>query len=170
MNLFASKGTNTGYTSVQLSFLVVLRVFIGWHFLYEGITKLVNPDWSAFGFLIDSGWVFSGIFQNMANNPGVLKIVDIFNVWGLILIGFSLIIGFLSRPAILGGIVLLAMYYLSHPPFVGIEYAIPSEGKYLWVNKNLIELAALAVLYVFPTSRKIGLDRFVFRSGIEENQ
>ncbi len=157
------------YSNIQLSFLVALRVLIGWHFLYEGITKLANPDWSAFGFLNDSGWILSGFFQSMANNPGVLKVVDFLNVWGLILIGFSLILGFLSRPAILGGIILLAMYYLSHPPFVGIEYAIPSEGKYLWVNKNLIELAALMVLYVFPTSRKIGLDRFIFQSGNEIN-
>ena len=164
MGLFIMKGKKVDYSRSQLSFLVVLRVLIGWHFLYEGITKLVNPDWTAYGFLIDSGWIFSGVFQDMANNPGILKIVDLFNVWGLILIGFSLILGFLSRPAILGGIVLLATYYLSHPPFVGIEYAVPSEGKYLWVNKNLIELAALAVLYVFPTSRKIGLDRFIFRS------
>ena len=163
--MFLSKEKESNYSGFQLSFLVILRVFIGWHFLYEGITKLVNPDWTAYGFLNDSGWFFSGIFQNMANNPGTLRIVDFLNIWGLILIGLSLILGFLSRPAILGGIVLLAMYYLSHPPFVGIEYAIPSEGKYLWVNKNLIELAALAVLYVFPTSRKIGLDRFIFRSG-----
>ncbi|MEA1896614.1 MAG: DoxX family membrane protein [Bacteroidota bacterium] len=164
MGLFITKRKDGNYSMSQLSFLVILRVFIGWHFLYEGITKLVNPDWTAYGFLNDSGWIFSGVFHNMANNPGTLNIVDFLNIWGLVLIGFSMILGLLSKPAIMGGIVLLAMYYLSHPPFVGIEYAIPSEGKYLWVNKNLIELAALAVLYVFPTSRKIGLDRFIFRS------
>ena len=163
MGLIITKKKEGEYSRIQLSFLVGLRVFIGWHFLYEGITKLVNPDWTAYGFLKDSGWIFSDLFHSMANNPGVLKIVDFLNVWGLILIGLSLILGFICRPAILGGIILLAMYYLSHPPFVGIEYAIPSEGKYLWINKNLIELAALAVLFVFPTSRKIGLDRFIFR-------
>ena len=25
--------------------LVVLRVLIGWHFLYEGVSKLINPYW-----------------------------------------------------------------------------------------------------------------------------
>lgn len=98
----------------------------------------------------------------MAQNPGVLKVIDVLNVWGLIIIGFALIVGFLSRPAIISGIILLGLYYLSHPPLVGIRYEMPTEGKYLLVNKNLIELFALAVLYVFPTSRIIGLDRFLF--------
>lgn len=57
--------------------------------------------------------------------------------------------------------VLLAMYYLSHPAIIGVKYALPSEGSYLWVNKNLIEIAAMAVLLVFPASRAAGIDRFV---------
>jgi thiosulfate dehydrogenase (quinone) large subunit len=58
--------------------------------------------------------------------------------------------------------VLLAFYYLSHPPLISTEYLIPSEGNYLFINKNLIELVALWVLYLFPTGRYIGLDRFIF--------
>ena len=27
--------------------LVTLRFLIGWHFLYEGISKLLNPYWSS---------------------------------------------------------------------------------------------------------------------------
>ena len=40
------------YTSWQTAILVVLRVFIGWHFLYEGLVKLLNPYWSAAGYLV----------------------------------------------------------------------------------------------------------------------
>lgn len=152
------------YSKGQLSMLVTLRVLIGWHFLYEGFTKLANPDWSSIGFLLDSKGPFAGLFQGLANNPGMLNVVDFLNVYGLIAIGFGLILGALSRPAIIAGMVLLAVYYLSHPPFVGISYAAPAEGKYLWVNKNLIEMIALAVLYVFPTSRIIGMDRLFFGS------
>ncbi len=151
------------YSKCQLTLLVTLRVLIGWHFLYEGVVKLANPNWSAVGFLLDSKWIFAGLFQSMASNPSVLNTVDFLNVWGLIGIGLGLILGFLTRPAIIGGITLLAFYYISHPPFVGITYAMPSEGSYLWVNKNLIELSALAVLYVFPTSKIIGIDRFLFK-------
>jgi thiosulfate dehydrogenase [quinone] large subunit len=55
------------------------------------------------------------------------------------------------------------MYYLSHPPFIGLQYGLPMEGSYLLVNKTLIELAAMAVLFVFPASRVIGLDGLLFR-------
>lgn len=27
--------------------LVLLRVLIGWHFLYEGYVKVINPNWSS---------------------------------------------------------------------------------------------------------------------------
>lgn len=157
------KKVELNYSRCQLTLLVTLRVLIGWHFLYEGIVKLSNPDWSSVGFLLDSKWIFSGLFQNMASNPSVLNTVDFLNMWGLVAIGLGLILGFLARPAIIGGIILLSFYYISHPPFVGITYAMPSEGSYLWVNKNLIELFALAVLYVFPTSCIIGIDRFLFK-------
>ena len=157
------KKVELNYSRCQLTLLVTLRVLIGWHFLYEGVAKLSNPNWSSVGFLLDSKWIFSGLFQNMASNPSVLNTVDFLNMWGLVAIGLGLILGFLTRPAIIGGIILLTFYYISHPPFVGITYAMPSEGSYLWVNKNLIELFALAVLYVFPTSCIIGIDRFLFK-------
>lgn len=152
------------YTNAQISWLVILRVAIGWHFLYEGLVKLMNPNWSSVGFLLDSGGFMAGLFKSMASNPDMVNVIDLFNIWGLILIGLGLILGFLARPAIISGIVLLAMYYLSHPPFVGIRYAVPSEGSYLLVNKNLIELFALAVLFVFPSSKYIGIDRLIFKS------
>jgi len=152
----------TNYSNRQLTLLVVLRVLIGWHFLYEGLSKLVNPDWSSVAFLLDSQGFLSSFFQSLATNPDVLKIVDFLNIWGLILIGLGLILGLFSRLSIIAGMLLLGMYYISHPPLVGLSYSVPSEGAYLWVNKNLIEIAALAVLLVFPSWKQIGLDRFIF--------
>jgi thiosulfate dehydrogenase [quinone] large subunit len=151
------------YSNAQISWLVILRVAIGWHFLYEGLVKLMNPNWSSVGFLLDSGGFFASFFHGMAVNPQTVQIIDHLNIWGLILIGLSLILGLLTRPAIWGGIVLLSLYYLSHPPFTGIRYAAPNEGSYLLVNKTLIELFALAVLYVFPSSNYIGIDRLIFK-------
>lgn len=150
----------TNYTTTQRNLLIILRMLIGWHFLYEGIVKLWNPNWSAGGYLSDSAGWFKNLFYWMAGNSTVLEIVDFLNVWGLVLIGLSLMTGLLTRWAIIGGIVLLAFYYFSHPPLIDVQYALPSEGSYLFVNKNLIELAALAVLFVFPTSHIVGLDRY----------
>ena len=150
------------YSKWQLWSLVILRVAIGWHFLYEGIVKLMNPNWSSLGYLMDSKGLFEGMFHAMAGNAGVLNVMDFFNVWGLVLIGAGLIVGLFTRVAAISGIVLLAFYYLSHPAIIGVSYAIPSEGSYLWVNKNLIELIALWVIVLFPTWKNIGMDRFLF--------
>lgn len=151
------------YTNSQLSLLVILRILIGWHFLYEGVTKLLNPSWSSLGYLADSKGFLSGIFLSWASNPSAVSAIDFMNEWGLTLVGLGLIMGCLTRISVIGGIILLSFYYLSHPPMVGYKFALPSEGSYLWVNKNLIEIFALAALLVFPTQHIIGIDRIIFR-------
>ena len=150
------------YKGFQLFWLVILRVAIGWHFLYEGLAKLINPNWSSISFLLDSQGFLKEFFLNMASDPQLMYWIDLANVWGLILIGTSLILGAFDRLGTIFGILLLALYYLSHPPFVGLYYAMPAEGSYLIVNKILIELIVLIVLLVFPTSKVIGLDRIIF--------
>jgi thiosulfate dehydrogenase [quinone] large subunit len=146
----------------QLFWLVTLRVLIGWHFLYEGLTKLVNPNWSSVGYLLDSQGIFKGFYHSLAGNADVLQIVDQMNIWGLIAIGLGLILGLFSHAALWSALLLLAIYYFSHPPCIGLNYALPMEGSYLIVNKTLIEIAAVAVLICFPTSRRIGIDRMIF--------
>ncbi|MCD7972339.1 MAG: DoxX family membrane protein [Candidatus Azobacteroides sp.] len=140
---------------------MVLRVLIGWHFLYEGVVKILNPNWSAYPYLMDSDGFLTGFFHWLANDPGLLAISNYINVFGLTLIGLGLILGCFSRLASIGGILFLLLYYLSHPPFIGAEYMMPTEGSYLWVDKNLIEIGALMVLVYFPTSHIIGLDRYI---------
>jgi len=154
------------YSNAQLSLLVILRVVIGWHFLYEGISKVLNPNWSSIGFLLDSKGILAGVFQSWAGNPDLVNAIDFLNVWGLTAIGLGLVSGLLTQLATLAGMVLLAFYYVSHPPLIGTEYAIPSEGSYLFVNKNLIEFFALWVLYLFPSGNRIGLDRLIFKKKI----
>jgi thiosulfate dehydrogenase [quinone] large subunit len=151
-------------TTSQKLTLVFLRMAIGWHFLYEGLVKLANPNWSSVGYLLDSEGFLKGFFYSLASNTDVLKLVDFLNIWGLILVGAGLIFGALTRVAIISGILLMVFYYLSHPPFVGLKYAVPSDGSYLVVNKMMIEALALGVLLVFPTWMEWGLDRWFWRS------
>jgi len=160
----SGKITNLQYSRWQLSWLLALRLIIGWHFLYEGMVKVVNSNWSSVSYLLDSSGIFKGMFYSIATNPNLLKIADFLNIWGLIAIGLGLILGAFTRIAKWSGIVLLIFYYLSHPPFIGLSYLMPMEGSYLIVNKVLIELVALIVLVLFPTSKQIGLDRFLFKS------
>lgn len=157
-----SAGTAISLTGCQKTLLVILRMAIGWHFLYEGLIKVFNPGWSAAGYLLDSKGLFAGIFHTMAGNEAVMNAVDFMNAWGLTAIGLGLILGFLTNIASVAGILLLAFYYISHPALIGAEYIVPSEGNYFLVNKTLIELITLWALSLFPTGKWLGVDRFIF--------
>jgi len=152
---------NTDYTRWQLYTMTALRVIVGWHFLYEGLAKLIKPGWSAAGFLLQSKWLLAPIFKWIAGNPTLLSIVNQLNIWGLIAIGLGLMVGCLTRFASLAGIGLILLYYVCNPPFIGLYYSLPSEGNYLFVNKNVVEMAALFVIFKFQTSHILGLDRFL---------
>lgn len=149
------------YSTWQTIWLVALRVAIGWHFLYEGLYKLIKSGWTSKHYLTDSSGWFSDIFADMANSPTALAIVDSANIWGLVLIGTSLIVGCLSRYAAIAGAVVLLLFYISHIPFIGATYMAPVEGNYLWFDKNVVEIFALLVTIVLPSSHIIGIDRFI---------
>jgi len=109
----------------------------------------------------DSKWLFSGLAETIVSDPVLLSISDNVNMWGLTLVGASLLLGLFSRYTALIGMGFVILYYLFAPPFLGLEYSKPGEGSYLIVNKNLIEACALWIIYSFPTSHVIGLDRFL---------
>lgn len=136
---------------------IILRIIIGWYFLYEGLVKLMNPDWSAENFLSGTRGFLSGVFQTMASQPAVLEVVDFLNVWGLILIGLGLFLGFFARIAVYAGILLLFFYYVAYPPFQGLNFGTVQEGHYLLINKNFIIMLTLIVLALFPRTLNIGL-------------
>jgi thiosulfate dehydrogenase [quinone] large subunit len=149
------------YSRVQLTALVALRFAIGWHFFYEGVSKLVNPYWTAAGYLESSQGFMSELFMDLASNPGTLAFIDQLNMWGLVLVGLGLMLGGLTRTATVFGIIMLLLYYLATPPWPGLVYTIPAEGAYLIINKTLIELCALLVTLLFSTGHVVGLDRLV---------
>jgi thiosulfate dehydrogenase (quinone) large subunit len=150
------------YSNLQVFSLTLLRVLIGWHFLYEGLVKFFStPAWTAKSYLIGSVGPFGPLFRAMASNSSILQVIDIINMWGLILIGLSLFLGLFTKPFKLFGIILLLLYYIAYPPFASVTINAPVEGNYWIVNKNLIEMAALCVLWFFPSSQITGIDRFI---------
>ena len=141
-------------------FIAILRVLIGWHFLYEGLVKVFNPDWTARPFLENSRWIFGDFFRWMISTDSGMWIIDFANEWGLTLIGLALILGIFTRIAAWGGVALLTLYYVAYPPFGGYSYGAPSEGAYMLVNKNLIEIFALIILAMTGAGHYFGLDKY----------
>jgi thiosulfate dehydrogenase (quinone) large subunit len=141
--------------------IIFLRIVIGWHFLYEGLAKLTSPSWSAVGYMRASRGPFAALFKSIANNPQMLDNANLITMYGLTIVGALLMLGLLTRLAALGGIAFILLFYLCNPPFVGYFYSIPTEGTYLVVNKNLVELCALIVILLTRSGLAAGLDRIV---------
>jgi thiosulfate dehydrogenase [quinone] large subunit len=97
-------------SGLQEVFLVLLRMAIGWHLLYEGLVKLLSPGWTAAPFLAESRWILSDVFRWMASRPIALAVVDLLNIWGLTLIGLALLLGAFTRFAAVSGAFQLALY------------------------------------------------------------
>ena len=151
--------------------LVLLRTLIGWHFLYEGLVKLVWPAWtragvplgrfSSAGYLRSSTGPFADVFRAFAD-ASWLPWLDLLMAWSLLLIGLGLMLGLFTQLACAGALALLALFYLSWLPTRGV-YEPGTEGNYLLVNKNLVEAAAVFVVLAFRTGRIAGLDLVLAR-------
>ncbi len=144
--------------SYSVFFLTLLRIVLGWHFLYEGIVKAFNPNWSSSSYLIESKWLFSGFFHWLISNNTALQVVDFLNVWGLIIIGACLFLGIFTRAAGFAGAFLLLLYYIANPPFV--YSSIPSVSNFYIINYNLIEAIILVLVALLPGEYLWGIQRY----------
>src|SRR5512142_2997516 len=113
---------DSGLSRPAMISITVLRVVVGWHFLYEGIAKLTSPSWSAAGYLKQARGPFAALFKWLAGQPNLLDKADLITMWGLTFVGIFLILGLLTRLSSLGGICFIVLFYLCTPPFVGYFY------------------------------------------------
>jgi thiosulfate dehydrogenase [quinone] large subunit len=113
LRIMETKQADTNQKKAILIVMTIFRVAIGWHFLYEGLTKLLNPGWTAAGYLESATGPLAGVFQAMAGNEALLTGINILNTWGLVLIGLGLILGIFTRIAQVAGIALLFTYYIA---------------------------------------------------------
>jgi len=137
----------------------VVRIAIGWHFLYEGLVKIVDGNWSSAPYLAGSEWIFAPVFNAMAESTVVIGVVDFMNMYGMLLVGAGLILGLLTRWASAAGALMLFFYFVAYPPIPGYTVGVPVEGNYLWVNKTLIEFFVLTGFIFLSSAYHFGLDR-----------
>jgi uncharacterized membrane protein YphA (DoxX/SURF4 family) len=140
-------------------FITILRIAIGWHFLYEGLTKILQDNWTASGYLLNTSGFLSGFYHWLAGSPLLLQTTDLLNMYGLFLIGLALFTGLFSRIASLLGASLLVLYYFAYPPFG--NPLTPADNAHLFiVDKLFIEAAALLFLF-FCRERGFSIDNLI---------
>ncbi|MEI6049172.1 MAG: DoxX family protein [Bacteroidota bacterium] len=141
----------------------IIRITIGWHFLYEGIAKIIAGNWSSAPYLAGSKWIFAPLFHSMTESAAIISFIDFLNIWGMILVGLGLMFGLLTRWASAGGALMLLFYFVAYPPVPGFTVSVPVEGSYLWVNKTLIEFFVLAAFSFLSSDYHFSLDRLYNR-------
>lgn len=127
-------------------FATLLRIAVGWHFLYEGVWKLAQGNWTAAGYLRSSEWVAGPLFKAIAANPAAMQAVDLVNEWGLVLIGLGLIAGVMTRAASVAGAFVLAFYYVCQPPWLSPA----ADAHYLFIDLRLVEALAMLLFVCVP--------------------
>ena len=136
--------------------LVLLRVATGFLFLYAGASKIMDPEWSAAGYL-SAAKTFPD-FYSWLLSPEILPAVNFINEWGLALLGVSLILGVFVRLSSVLGAVLMLLYYI---PILDFPYA--GEHSYI-VDEHIIYILVLLYFASVNAGRVLGLDG-IFTSG-----
>lgn len=136
----------------QQASLFLLRVSLGWMYLWAGITKIVNPQWSAAGYM-QKAKTFPELYQWLSTSSA-LPFINFLNEWGLTLLGVSLILGIFIRVSSSLGIVLMLLYYL---PILDFPY--PNPNSFI-VDQHIIFILALLLLISFRAGRVWGLEKW----------
>lgn len=133
-------------------YIFFLRVSLGVLFFYAGITKVIDPSWSAAGYL--KGAKTFSEFYNFLLQPNLLPIINFLNAWGLTLLGVSLLLGIFVRLSSYLGAGLMLLYYIPilSFPFVG-------QHSFL-VDEHIIYILSLLLLGSLKAGRYWGLENW----------
>lgn len=132
--------------------LFLVRLAMGWMFLYAGLTKVIDPKWTAAGYLANAK-TFPAFFQwfLLPQNIGWVNVV---NEWGLTFLGISLILGLGVRFSSILGAGLMLLYYL---PILQFPY--PNPNSYI-VDQHAIYIMTLLFFAAIRAGRYYGLEKW----------
>jgi thiosulfate dehydrogenase [quinone] large subunit len=158
-NVFGRR-TEFEYSETWVGYaLLGLRVVMGWTLFYAGITKVLDPEWSARGFLLNAipeGNPFVGFWTTLASDW--LWLIDPLNAWGLALVGLALLLGAAVRWAAFWGAVTMLFYWAA---------SLPLEHGVL-IDDHVVYALLLFGLGAFGAGRVLGLDAYLERTDLVE--
>jgi thiosulfate dehydrogenase (quinone) large subunit len=142
-------------SNLDRGIIFVLRILIGWTFIYAGASQIwTNFDTAGFlNHVVTFHYFFSFFAQ-----PAMLPYTDFLVKWGHLLIGLSLISGFLVRASGPFGVLLMITYYFAHMKFPYIE-----ENVNFLVDYHLVYATVIVYLIAHRAGHVWGLDGLVER-------
>lgn len=142
-------------TTLDRSVILILRVLIGWTFLYAGVWQIWE-NYSAAGFL-QHVVTFHSFFANFAT-PAMLPYTNFLMKWGHLLIGLSLVSGLMVRVSGPFGALLMVTYYFAHMQWPFIE-----DHLNFLIDFHLVYATVIVYLIAHRAGHVCGLDALVER-------
>lgn len=139
-------------TKLQQLSLFFLRIALGVLFFYAGVSKLLNPNWTAAGYL-KGAQTLTPLYQWLAS-PQNIPWVNFLNEWGLTLIGIALILGIFVRFASVSGILMMILYYI---PILKFPFA--GSNSFL-IDQHIIYIFVLFLLISFNAGEFWGFENY----------
>ena len=134
-------------------YIFLLRIALGVLFFYAGITKVLNPNWSAAEYL-KGAKILPEVYQFLMQ-PEILPIINFINEWGLTLLGVSLLLGIAVRLSTKLGALLMLLYYI---PVLKFPYV--GTNSFL-VDQHIIYIISLLLLGAAKAGRVVwGLEKW----------
>jgi thiosulfate dehydrogenase (quinone) large subunit len=147
-------------TNLDRKIIFTLRILMGWTFLYAGLWQIWD-NFDTAGFL-NHVVTFHDVFAVFAT-PAILPFTDFMVKWGHLLIGLSLIFGFMVRVSGPFGVLLMITYYFAHMKFPYIE-----ESINFLVDYHLVYATVIVYLVAHRAGHIWGLDGVVERMHMVE--
>lgn len=148
----------------EKAFVFLLRMLMAWTFLYAASHQgIFAPDWSVAGFLSHTK-TFHDLFA-VFTTPSIAPVATFLVSWGHLLIGLSLLVGFMVRVSASFGIVLMLVYWMAHMDFPFIE----NRNNFI-IDFHIVYACVLGYLIYKHAGHVWGLDGVfsrvpLFRSG-----
>jgi thiosulfate dehydrogenase (quinone) large subunit len=141
-------------STLEKGVIVYLRLAMAWTFLYAASHQLADPSWSVAAFLSHTK-TFHDVYA-VFTTPSWAPIITVLVEYGHLLIGLSLLVGFMVRVSASFGILLMLMYWTAHMDFPYIE-----NSNNLLLDYHLVYAGVLVLLIVMQAGHVWGLDGWV---------
>ncbi|MEM9953525.1 MAG: DoxX family membrane protein [Chloroflexota bacterium] len=165
-NLFGVD-VKTEYNALSIAYAIVLmRVVMGWVMFQGGIVKVIDPEWTAAGFLqfaIPEGNPFMNLWANFAGSP----LIDGLVAWGLTLTGLGLMLGALTRWNAFWAAFMMIMFWMASLQG-GLAEFLPLEHGWV-VNDHIVYAIVLFGLGALGSGRILGVDSIIEKSEFVKN-
>lgn len=147
------------FHEVVVGFTLLLRLLMGWIFLWAGFDKAVN-GFTAEGFLLHAtSGPLDSWFVDLGGSATALSLIDPLVTYGQIAMGLALVLGVATRLTLVFAAIMMFLFYLAQ---------FPPEHD-LFVDYYLVYIAVYLMLGALGAGRILGVDRYVERlPGVRE--